>query len=185
MCRRGITIGQILASQLGLTSSHLGSNLVYLKEEVDVAKLYFRHMSEFRSNEKGCVARMANKSAKISKTVSKFLGGAGSALSYGGSAFSSVGFFLQRMHPEAQTGGLINGVITVESTEEAQNVLTYWIDSKEPLLVDVPAAMDADVAQKILNLFKSAGALELVEKSTVLMQKVFNGLDDPSDWDMV
>jgi hypothetical protein len=89
------------------------------------------------------------------------------------------------MHPEAQTGGLINGVITVESIEEAQNVLTYWIDSKEPLLVDVPAAMDADVAQKILNLFKSAGALELVEKSTVLMQKVFNGLDDPSDWDMV
>ncbi|XP_051192506.1 uncharacterized protein [Lolium perenne] len=70
MCRRGITIGQILASQLGLTSSHLGSNLVYLKEEVDVAKLYFRHMSEFRSNGKGCVARMANKSAKISKTVS-------------------------------------------------------------------------------------------------------------------
>jgi hypothetical protein len=45
--------------------------------------------------------------------------------------FSSVGLSLQKLHPEAQTGGSASNVISepsiVESIKEEENVIEEWI----------------------------------------------------------
>ncbi|XP_051223998.1 uncharacterized protein [Lolium perenne] len=183
LCRQGVKAGKLFASEFGVGVTSLGSKLLYLNEEITVAKSFFKHVGEFKCTGEGYVATTARNSAKASKGVSKVLGGAASALSYGGKACRSAGFTLQTLHPSAQTGMCIVEEKTLNSLQEAKDVIKEWKDSKDPVSVDVPRLMETGTAIEIMELFKECGALVLVENATILREKAGHVLDD--DWHMV
>ncbi|KAM0860034.1 hypothetical protein ACQ4PT_046804 [Festuca glaucescens] len=179
----GVKARKLFASEFGVGVTSLGSNLLYLNEEITVAKSFFKHVGEFKCSGEGYVATAALNSAKASKVVSKVLGGAASAISYGGKACRSAGFTLQTLHPTAQTGKCIVEEITLNSLQKAKDVIKEWKDSKDPVSVDVPRHMETGTAIEIMELFKECGALVLVENATILREKAGHVLDD--DWQLV
>jgi predicted ATP-binding protein involved in virulence len=178
-----------MASKAGVRVSSVGSNLLYLNQECTEAKSYFKHISEYETSGHGYAASAADMSTKASKRISKILGGAGSILSFGGNTLSSVGHSMQQLHPNAQTGASarssITEMITIESIQHAEDAIQQWVDSKQKFIAEVPCHMETKLAEEIMMLFKEAGALVLVENSTILRDKASRVLDDASEWELM